>query len=53
MESEDLIVLKFSTPNFIRTIGAAVANGKRVLIDDVKETLDPAIDPILLKSNSG
>jgi len=28
---------------------AAVRNGVPVLIEDVEETIDPAIDPILLK----
>jgi dynein heavy chain len=48
-KDEDLVVLKFSTPNFLRTLGGAISIGKPVLVEDIGENLDPGIDPILLK----
>ena len=45
----NLEVLKFTTPNFLRTLGGAVSNGRLVLVEDIGENLDPGIDPILLK----
>ena len=30
-------------------MGAAVRNGRPVLVEDMEEYIDPAIDPILLK----
>jgi dynein heavy chain len=48
-KGNELLILKFSTNNFLRTIGSAVTMGKSVLIEDVEEILDPGIDPILLK----
>lgn len=46
---ETFFVLRFSNPEFIRKMTLAVANGFSVLIEDVDETLDPAIDTILGK----
>ena len=48
-KEENLEVLRFSTPNFLRTLGGAVSIGRPVLVEDIGETLDPGIDPILLK----
>jgi dynein heavy chain len=48
-KDNDLIILKFSTPNFLRTMGSAISIGKPVLVEDVEEYLDPGIDPILQK----
>lgn len=41
--------MKFGTLNFLREIGGAVRNGRPVLVEDMEEYIDPAIDPILLK----
>jgi hypothetical protein len=30
-------------------MGGAIRNGRAVLVEDVEEYIDPAIDPILLK----
>ncbi len=46
-KDNDLIILKFSTANFLRTMSSAVSIGKPVLVEDVEEYLDPGIDPIL------
>ena len=42
-------MLKFGTGNFLREVTSAVRIGKPCLVEDVEETVDPAIDPILLK----
>jgi dynein heavy chain len=48
-KDNDLVMLKFSTSNFLRHVTAAVRIGKPCLVEDVEEHIDPAIDPILLK----
>ena len=35
----------------MRDLGGAVRNGRPVLIEDIEEFIDPAIDPILLKQS--
>ena len=42
-------MLKFGTPTFPRDVTACVRTGKPLLVQDVEEGVDPAIDPILLK----
>jgi dynein heavy chain len=50
MEKDNhLILLKFGKETFLREVTAGVKNGKPVLVQDVEEYIDPAIDPILLK----
>lgn len=50
LEKENkLSLLKFGTTTFLREVTAAVKNGRPCLVEDVEETIDPAIDPILLK----
>ena len=44
-----LKVIKLTDPNFLRTLENAVRTGMPVLLEDVEETLDPALEPILLK----
>jgi dynein heavy chain len=48
-KDNDLIILKFSTLNFLRTLGSAISIGKPVLVEDIEEYLDPGIDPVLQK----
>ncbi|KPA77305.1 putative dynein heavy chain [Leptomonas pyrrhocoris] len=45
----DLLQLKLNSPNFMRQVENAVQKGQAVLLEDVGETLDTALDPILLK----
>jgi len=45
----DLKILKFGPSNFLREVTASVRNGIPILIEDVEENVDPAIDPILNK----
>jgi len=44
-----LSLLKFGTGNFLREVTAAVRIGRPCMVEDVEETIDPAIDPILMK----
>eukprot|EP00670_Eutreptiella_braarudii_P016448 CAMPEP_0174342222 /NCGR_PEP_ID=MMETSP0810-20121108/26002_1 /TAXON_ID=73025 ORGANISM="Eutreptiella gymnastica-like, Strain CCMP1594" /NCGR_SAMPLE_ID=MMETSP0810 /ASSEMBLY_ACC=CAM_ASM_000659 /LENGTH=190 /DNA_ID=CAMNT_0015464255 /DNA_START=6 /DNA_END=575 /DNA_ORIENTATION=+ len=44
-----LKTIKLSEPGYIRTMEQAIRNGTPVLVEDVGETLDPALEPILLK----
>jgi dynein heavy chain len=45
----ELMILKFGRGNFLRDLIGAVRNGYPVLVEDVEEYIDPAIDPILLQ----
>ncbi|XP_027139394.1 dynein heavy chain 6, axonemal [Larimichthys crocea] len=44
-----LKVIKLTDPNFLRTLENAIRMGMPVLLEELKETLDPALEPILLK----
>lgn len=44
-----LLQLKLNSPNFMRQIEGAVQKGQAVLLEDVGEALDAALDPVLLK----
>lgn len=46
----ELKLMKFGTPTFLRDVIAAVKIGNPILIEDVEEQVDPAVDPLLLKS---
>jgi len=48
-KEDGLEVFKFTTPNFLRTLGGSVSIGRPVLVENIGENLDPGIDPILLK----
>ncbi|KAJ3321819.1 Dynein heavy chain 6, axonemal [Boothiomyces sp. JEL0866] len=49
MEGSELKVIKLSEPKFLRSLENAVRTGQPVLIEDVGEQLDPALEPLLLK----
>ncbi|KAI8909816.1 dynein heavy chain and region D6 of dynein motor-domain-containing protein [Gorgonomyces haynaldii] len=49
MEGNNLKVIKLSEPKFLRSLENAVRTGQSVLMEDVGETLDPALEPLLLK----
>jgi len=40
--------LKLSEPNLIRSLELAIQFGKWVLLENIGEELDPALEPILL-----
>jgi len=42
-------VIKLSDKNFIRTLETAVQFGRWVLLENIQETLDAALEPILLQ----
>ncbi|XP_074520194.1 dynein axonemal heavy chain 6 [Halichoeres trimaculatus] len=44
-----LKVIKLTDPNFLRVLENAIRMGIPVLLEELKETLDPALEPILLK----
>ncbi|GFO48624.1 dynein heavy chain 6, axonemal-like [Plakobranchus ocellatus] len=44
-----LKVVKMTDSNFLRTLEACIRTGVPVLLEDVGETLDPALEPVLLK----
>ena len=45
----ELLVIKLSDGNYMRTLENAVQFGKPVLLENVGETLDAALEPLLLK----
>ena len=50
MESKNgLKVIKLSDPNYLRTLENAIRMGIPVLLEEVEESLDPSLEPILLK----
>jgi len=50
MESENgLEIIKLSDREFLRSLENAIRFGKPVLLENVDETLDPALEPILAK----
>lgn len=50
MESKNgLRTLRTTDPYVLRTLESCVRIGNPVLLEDVGETLDPALDPLLLK----
>ncbi|TPX36228.1 hypothetical protein SmJEL517_g01545 [Synchytrium microbalum] len=49
MAGNDLKVIKLNDPKFLRALENAVRTGQSVLMEDVGETLDPALEPLLLK----
>eukprot|EP00003_Mantamonas_plastica_P025987 TRINITY_DN5190_c0_g1_i1.p1 TRINITY_DN5190_c0_g1~~TRINITY_DN5190_c0_g1_i1.p1 ORF type:complete len:1587 (-),score=644.35 TRINITY_DN5190_c0_g1_i1:21-4370(-) len=47
MEGDNLTVLKPTDDNILRTLESCVRNGKPVLLEDVGQELDPALEPLL------
>jgi dynein heavy chain len=51
MEKDNrLVIIKLSDPDFIRNLENAITFGLPVLLENVKEELDPILDPVLQKS---
>ena len=48
-KDSQLLVIKLSDGNYMRTLENAVQFGKPVLLDNVGETLDAALEAMLLK----
>ena len=50
MEADNnLRIIKLTAPDFLRTLEHAIRIGTPVLCEGVGETLDPALEPVLLK----
>jgi dynein heavy chain len=47
---QGLVVSKLNNPNMLRHLEACIRNGKPLLIEDIGETLDPALEPVLQKA---
>lgn len=45
----DLKITKLTDVNFMRILEAAIRLGMPVLLEEIEETLDPALSPVLLK----
>lgn len=43
------LILKFGGATFLREVTMAVRNGRPLMVEDVEEYVDPAMDPILMK----
>jgi len=48
-ERNGLRLIKLTDPNFLRTLESSIRVGNPVLLEDLGEELDPALEPILLK----
>ena len=44
-----LKIIKLTDPNFLRTLENSIRIGMPVMCEEVEETLDPALEPVLLK----
>lgn len=49
MEGSNLRVIKLSESKFLRSLENAIRTGQAVLLEDVGEQLDPALEPLLQK----
>ena len=49
MYKEGLQVIKLTQSDFLRTLENAIRFGQAVLLENVEEELDPALEPVLLK----
>lgn len=47
--SNDLKITKLTDSNFMRILETAIRLGMPVLLEEVEETLDPALGPVLLR----
>jgi dynein heavy chain len=51
MEKENKInVIKLSNPKFLKIIEDSIRNGLPVLLENIEETLDPSLEPLLIKN---
>lgn len=50
MEGSSLVVIDLKTPNFLREVENAIQYGKAILLQDILEEVDPALEPVLSKS---
>ncbi len=56
LKKQGVIILRLNSGELMRTLSNAIRIGKPVLVEDVEESLDPSLDPLLEKQvfqNSG
>jgi dynein heavy chain len=46
---KNIAIIKLSEPTFLRTLENAIRYGQAVLLENVEEVLDPALEPVLQK----
>lgn len=51
-EQNGLVVIKQSDKNFLRTLENCIRVGKPVLLEDIGETIEPSLEPLLAKQIS-
>eukprot|EP00930_Biecheleria_cincta_P027502 TRINITY_DN19311_c0_g1_i1.p1 TRINITY_DN19311_c0_g1~~TRINITY_DN19311_c0_g1_i1.p1 ORF type:complete len:4103 (-),score=885.99 TRINITY_DN19311_c0_g1_i1:122-12430(-) len=49
-EGKDLKTLKMTNPKMLLILDGCIRTGSPLLMEDIEETLDPALEPILLKA---
>jgi dynein heavy chain len=49
-EGKDLKAIKMSNPKMLLILEGSIRTGAPLLMEDVEETLDPALEPVLLKA---
>jgi dynein heavy chain len=50
MEEKDLEIADMKDPNYVKKLEQSIFHGKRVLLQDVGNELDPVLDNVLNKS---
>jgi dynein heavy chain len=51
MEKENNVqVIKLSNPKFLQIIENSIRMGMPVLLENIEETLDPSLEPLLIKN---
>lgn len=46
---ENMVIIKYDNDGLYKTIQMAIQNGSQILIEDVPDTIDPALNSILYK----
>merc|ERR1740133_196151 len=49
-KDKGVVIMKLSDATYLRQLEAAIRNGNPVLLENVEEVLDPALEPVLNKS---
>lgn len=49
-KNNGLMVIRLSQKDFLKKLEMAIPSGKSVICENIQEALDPALEPILLKS---
>jgi len=49
MEDKNIRVLKMSSPELLKTLEACIRMGMPLMIEDMEETLEAMLEPLLLK----